>query len=298
MEIEKRYFQAQCERAASGEWTPGDPIRFVASTENVARDGWIVVQEGAQLENYRKNPVFLWMHNYYQLPIGRVSPIAVENKQLVIDVAFDQSDEFAKSVERKYREGYLSAVSIGWSVEEYERPKNEMDNVRITKWELLDISAVTVPGDPDALMMRMYQGLKEVVDPSTGSGTEGDEPHAPSALRQAQGTEGVEEDEWASVAAEMVALFDPASDESDEVRERRYKALQPSYRRAGKVSPEFLAMEDLRALGSEEIAGLFMEGEGPLPTSPIGEEIADESEMLEMMARLLQIQAQAITLGK
>ena len=66
---------------------------------------------------------------------------------------------------------------------------------------------------------------------------------------------------WEEVAAEMVEIFDPAGEDGDEVRERRYRALLPKYRKLGKVAPEFLPVEELRALDEEEIRGLFLENE-------------------------------------
>ena len=131
---------------------PGTPIRFVASTPGVKRDGIEIDQQRWLLENYKRNPVFLWAHDYTgrTLPLGRAS-VWVEGNELVSDVVFDQGDEFARQVEGKYRRGYLNAVSVGW------------DNTREGEHELLDISAVPVPGDPDALILRQYNALQVIL---------------------------------------------------------------------------------------------------------------------------------------
>jgi hypothetical protein len=137
---------------------PGDPIRFTASTEAVGRDGLVIEASAWLLDNYRKNPVVLWAHDYtgQRLPIGRANVFA-EGRTLVSDIWFDQGDPFAREVERKYREGFLHAVSVGWDT-------LEQEGNRVTKAELLDISAVPVPGDPGALIQRQVRALKRLTE--------------------------------------------------------------------------------------------------------------------------------------
>lgn len=146
---------------------PGSPIRFVASTQHVGRDGLVIEQEGWDLGNFRKNPVFLWAHDYGgglggspRPPIGRVDKVFTEDGHLKADVLFDQGDEFAREVERKYRQGFLNAVSVGWDTKEIS-PSENGKPARVTKSELLDISAVPVPGDPNALKERQKRALAD-----------------------------------------------------------------------------------------------------------------------------------------
>lgn len=160
-----QYLRAYCKREDVAQSKPGDPIRFIASTENVARDGLIIEAGGWQLDNYRKNPVFLWAHDYSGKvpPIGKASA-SVDGKTLLADVTFDQNDPFAVSIERKYRDGFLSAVSVGWDTLEVQPSKGPNQAPRITRAELLDISAVPVPGDPDALKERQVRALRDLAN--------------------------------------------------------------------------------------------------------------------------------------
>jgi len=146
-------------REAAGENRPGDPIRFKASTESLGRDGMIIEAAGWQLDNYRKSPTVLWAHDYLgqRLPIG-MAEVAIEGSALMADIRFDQEDQFAKDVESKYRRGFLSAVSVGWNTLE-QKPTTPP---RISKAELLDISAVPVPGDPNALKERQIVALRSL----------------------------------------------------------------------------------------------------------------------------------------
>jgi len=40
------------------------PMAFVISTDDVDRHGDVIVSQGWHLESYRRNPVFLWAHDY------------------------------------------------------------------------------------------------------------------------------------------------------------------------------------------------------------------------------------------
>jgi hypothetical protein len=152
MSILYAYAQQPASRAAG---KAGDPIRFVASTEDVARDGMIIEAAGWDLAHYRANPVFLWGHDMLgsRPPIGKAG-VAVEGKRLMADVTFDQDDAFARDIERKYRDGFLNAVSVSWDTREYAPRKEVGEPLRVTKAELLAISAVPVPSDVGALMQR------------------------------------------------------------------------------------------------------------------------------------------------
>ena len=146
------YMRAYCDRAAAEAAAEGTPIRFIASTEGVKRDGKDLKATDWRMDNYKANPVVLWAHDYMgeRLPIGRADA-TMDGARLLADVTFDQGDEFARQVESKYRRGFLSAVSVGWN--------DEKGGAR----DLLDISAVPVPADPQALMQRQAAALAELV---------------------------------------------------------------------------------------------------------------------------------------
>ena len=141
---------------------------FVASTPGVKRDGLELRPLGWRTENYRSNPVFLWAHNYRSLPIGRTELIDANESDLRIGVEFDTEDPFAATVERKYRDGFLNAVSVGWDwVREDGSPidfatwltTSDEELAREFFYDLLEVSGVPVPADPDALVERQRAGV-------------------------------------------------------------------------------------------------------------------------------------------
>lgn len=131
----------------------------VASTGVVDRMGEIIDQDGWDLRNFKKNPALLWGHNIREErpPIGRVEKIWFDgegkSKRLMFKAVFDMADAFAADVWRKFKDGFLNAFSVGFLP--LERDKNIY-----TKSELLEISAVPVPANPQALVSLRSMGFE------------------------------------------------------------------------------------------------------------------------------------------
>lgn len=221
----------------------GSPIRFTASTEGIKRDGKELKAENWRLDNYKSNPVVLWVHDYTgnYLPIGRAEA-SIDDKTLVADVTFDRQDEFACRVESKYRRGFLNAVSVGWQ---------DVQEGRKTFHDLMDISAVPVPADPQALKMHGMRGLIELNKYLWRLVEKESNPEVDLS----------EVDIWDGVATAMVALYRSDSAIEDETRHGLYIALERAYRKLNKTAPEWLTQEEIAALSDTELRGLFLNDE-------------------------------------
>ena len=79
------------------------PVRFVASTEGVKRDGADLRMEDWDLSRYQKHPVVLWAHDMMgmNLPIGTGAVQFSEGREMLIDVTYDRDDEFAMKIRGK-----------------------------------------------------------------------------------------------------------------------------------------------------------------------------------------------------
>jgi HK97 family phage prohead protease len=240
------------------------PLRFIAATESVARDGMIIDSSGWQLDNYRANPVVLWAHDYtgHRPPIGRADiSVDSETGNLMADIVFDSGDPFAADVERKYRTGFMNAVSVGWNTVEMKPSGDGRSLGTVTRAELLDISAVPVPGDPGALIEREKRGLLADIGMQLSRITEDNEK-----------TEAVisEDVDWAGTAVLMARLYLDIGEDADDLRRQSWVKLARRYDRMGKQPPEFMSRAELSVLGTEEIRGLFLSGELETIGSPVG----------------------------
>lgn len=289
----KKFLRAYIETGADEralEEVMGEPIRFVASTEGVKRDGLDLKMDRWDLTNYNRNPVFLWVHDYFgrTLPLGRVQA-EIEKDALIANVVFDQADEFARQVERKYRTGFLHSVSVGWETVERDGQ---------TFYDLLDISGVPVPGDPDALIERQSVAMRNLVGELRGildaipfseeelqeaeivDLTDDDDPVlvcdncGAEEFRLRAGlcdgcyeasfgrSSSADETVWRGISTAMVGIFDPAVSMDDEERKSVYILLERLYRKLEKTPPEFLELAELQAMGADNVRGLFLEDEG------------------------------------
>lgn len=140
---------------------PDGPLWFTAATEGVKQDGIDLRMAGCNLARYQANPVALWAHDRGytyghtapMLPIGRSPEQKIDGDRLLVAVTFDRGDDFAATVERKYREKYLNAVSIGFEVDQWEAAdQNYWRGGVAVKWTLTEVSACPVPMDADAVV--------------------------------------------------------------------------------------------------------------------------------------------------
>lgn len=134
-------------------------IRFVASDESTDRYGDIIRASGWQLDNFRKNPVLLFGHKSSAPPVGRVPQIAIEGTRLIADAEFmpEGMDAFADSVWRMVDGGFLNASSVGFmplaDVLPIFGPDKDLTGFEFVAQELLELSVVPVPANPQALAL-------------------------------------------------------------------------------------------------------------------------------------------------
>jgi hypothetical protein len=155
-------------RAAYLEREAGDTARrarFVASDESVDRYGDVIRASGWQLDSYRKNPVLLFGHQNDTLPVGTVEPIAVEGTKLIAFANFlpEGTTAFADSVWKLVESDVLRAVSVGFLPLAAPNPIYDADKhltgFEFIAQELLELSVVPVPANPNALQLAKSYGL-------------------------------------------------------------------------------------------------------------------------------------------
>jgi len=129
-------------------------FEVIASTDVLDREGERIDQSGWELDNYKKNPVILWGHDIFALPIGKATDIKVEDGSLIMsgEFASKEANPMAEQVRLLFDEGILKTVSVGFI------PK-EREGDTIIKAELLEVSFVPVPANPDALALAVSKNL-------------------------------------------------------------------------------------------------------------------------------------------
>jgi HK97 family phage prohead protease len=138
-------------------------IRVIAASGRADRTGDIVKVDGIDLTSYRKNPIILWAHDHYGLPVAKAVEMYVEKGSLVMVLEFATKEvyEFADTVYKLVKGGFLKGVSIGARVLEAEWLLNQDEEIigrKFNKLELLELSVVPIPADSKALITAVKSG--------------------------------------------------------------------------------------------------------------------------------------------
>lgn len=134
-------------------------IEVVVSTNALDAHGERINVEGIDLKDYKKNPVVLWAHDGFNLPIAKATRIWKDNGKLMAKAAFDMADEFAVKVYNKIKDGFLNAVSIGGMVDEWGQ-----DGITISRMTMKEFSVVPVPANSQALVTAKSLSDEEVTE--------------------------------------------------------------------------------------------------------------------------------------
>lgn len=145
----KNQASALLEKLAKANDAGAGTFKVIVSTSDEDRQGDSLDQSKWNLANYQANPVVLWAHDYYSLPIGVCTNIYVEGNQLIAEGKFASADlnPFAAQVASLYEAGFVKATSVGFMIHE--------DGTL----ELLEFSFCPVPANPYALSLRQIKKL-------------------------------------------------------------------------------------------------------------------------------------------
>jgi hypothetical protein len=153
-------------------------IDGVISTEQVDRDGEVILTRGIKLERYRGNPVVFFMHDPWSIIAKCNDGPKVRRRsgvnQLVGKAAFADT-ALANEVFSLATGEFLRGISIGMlpssmSVREPRPDELRKDNFKgaravIDKSEMIEFSFVSIPANAEALTTAMTKGLIRVTEP-------------------------------------------------------------------------------------------------------------------------------------
>jgi HK97 family phage prohead protease len=147
-------------------------IGMTAATRGVKRDGNDVVPSGIDYTAYLRCPTVLWQHDPMS-PIAFCEALSLVNNELRAVIYFPEGcSALSEQAYSLIKNGVIRACSIGFTPTEttpLEKSRPYGGHL-ITRCELNEISCVSVPADPDALItsraiqgdMARFAGLKKV----------------------------------------------------------------------------------------------------------------------------------------
>lgn len=159
---------------------PGKTLRIagVANAAIVDRVNEMLDPRGCILTNYLKNPVFLCDHDY-RSPLGTCPLVEVKEDGVHFEAEVGRPDLAPLTdlqIERRslIAQGILKTVSVGFiplemTPAEFDDAGNMTKPAIFTKWELLEISLVSVPCNADAIFqmkeLQMSKGAHSMTPP-------------------------------------------------------------------------------------------------------------------------------------
>ena len=131
----------------------------IFSSAKEDRHGDIIMQD-FDVKNFKKNSVFLDSHNYGSIEhiIGEVTKIGVEKGKLQGQIRYALMNPKGALAYEMTKEGFIKATSIGFIPLEFDK------DFKIIKSELLEISAVAVPSQAEALFKEFKESKTKDIE--------------------------------------------------------------------------------------------------------------------------------------
>ncbi len=141
-------------------------VSFIISTQDEDRDGDIVISRGGELAAYARNPVVLFGHGSWQVPIGTArSPqdqalsVFLEENRVRAKCYFDMPDPDSAFIFGKVQRGILNATSISFLpvvAHRREYGKSHHEDTKplgwvFERWEMTEFSVVAIPANAGAI---------------------------------------------------------------------------------------------------------------------------------------------------
>ena len=152
-------------------------LDFIASTATLDRYHEVIEPTGWRLDSYRRNPVFQNAHNYGNILFTLGKALSTEVRTVGDSQALCQRIQFATEVNPVariayglYKGGFLNAVSVGFIPLRWEdggasaAGAQSAPRRRYLEQELLEVSAVAIPANPDALALGVKSGAVAKAD--------------------------------------------------------------------------------------------------------------------------------------
>lgn len=138
-------------------------LMFTISSSAVDRMGDTIAVEGWKLDAFRKNPIVLWAHDSSSLPVAKATKLWIEGEKLKAEAEFTPVGmaRFNDTVYEMYKQGFLSATSVGFAPLKYaftDDPQRRF-GIDFIEQVLLEFSAVPVPANPEALIEGRSAGI-------------------------------------------------------------------------------------------------------------------------------------------
>ena len=118
--------------------------------------GFRVLTAGVNVEQYKRNPVLLYMHERGNV-VGYVNDLKIENDEITGELMFDCASEQSERCQKQFEFGSLRMVSAGLEIIETSEDPTMLvpgqTRPTITKSRLFEVSVADVGANDDAIVL-------------------------------------------------------------------------------------------------------------------------------------------------
>ena len=130
--------------------------RVRISNESLNCYGFRVLTAGIDVEQYKRNPVLLYMHERGNV-VGYVKDLKVENDEITGELMFDCASEQSERCQKQFEFGSLRMVSAGLEIIETSEDPTMLvpgqTRPTITKSSLFEVSVADIGANDDAIVL-------------------------------------------------------------------------------------------------------------------------------------------------
>lgn len=135
--------------------------RIRISNETLNCYGTWVKTDGADIEQFQKNSVLLYMH-WRGMIVGNIKDMRVEGNEITGEPYFDEVRDESKILKQQWDKGTLKMCSPNFDIletsEDSSLLKPGQTRPTVTKSKLVEVSMVDIGGNDDNLVLLSYQG--------------------------------------------------------------------------------------------------------------------------------------------
>jgi len=107
--------EVEAQLKAEGDDAPKAKVYYaIASTAAIDRDDEVLIPKGVDVRDFEKNPVMLHIHNYRQVPAGRVHKLDVSDEAVGMSYSFAEGTAAGDELKHLYDNDYMRAFSVGF----------------------------------------------------------------------------------------------------------------------------------------------------------------------------------------
>lgn len=236
-------------------------VDFICSTERLDSYGTVLEQDWAEnggkgLKRFLANPVLLYAHNGWDLPIGQARAVRVEgtgsDRRLVATVWFSDVHERAREVWALVKERTLRGISVGFKWNSYRFQKEgDKEFLILSDLELRELSITPCPSNPDCLAQLRARAAAPLIRASGDASPKNATPIA--ASRSTEKPSMLTEDEIKSLQTRAAELSNKNL-ELDAVAKRAVADAEAATTRAVNAEAQLASVTSERDDASKKLA--------------------------------------------